>query len=135
MLPYPPSWRSQRTDPGSATVALRTNQGSYVGYLNLTPRQGTETLANWRAFRIDHNREEGDRHEKELAAAGALHFRAGKGSCVKDSYVGSTGSSYVEIACLIAAPRGSVVAVGAAPPSAWPAQAAVIERAIEGIAA
>lgn len=135
VLPYPASWRLLSGDAGTATVALRTSRGKYVGYLNLTPRQGEETLSNWRSFRVEHNREEGDRQVKELAVATSLRFRAGQGNCVKDSYVSSTGNPYVEIACLIAGPKASVVAVGAAPPSAWASQRKVIERAIEGVEA
>jgi hypothetical protein len=134
-MPYPASWRALRGDPGTATAALRTSTGIYLGYLNITPREGEETLSNWRTFRIEHNREEGDRNVKELAAVDSLSFRTGHGNCVKDSYVGGTGDPYIEIACLIAGPKLSVVAVGAAPPSAWPRQAPVIERAIEGVEA
>lgn len=133
VLPYPPSWSPMRGDPGTATAALRTRRGAYLGYLNLTPRQGGETLSDWRAFRLAHNREEGDRDVKELAVADSLRFRMGQGNCVKDSYRGTTGNPYVEIACLIISARTSVVAVGAASPSAWPSHAAVIERAIEGV--
>jgi hypothetical protein len=134
-LPYPASWKVVHSDPGTFTAALKTGRGSFLGYLNLTPRQGEETLSNWRSFRIEHNREEGDTHVRKLAVAESLHFRTGHGNCVKDSYLGGTGVHYVEIACLIAGSHSSVVAVGAAPPAAWPRQAAVIERAIEGVEA
>jgi hypothetical protein len=92
-------------------------------------------MSDWRSFRIDHNGEEGDKQVKQLGFAGSLRFRNGQGTCVKDSYVGGTGNRYVEIACLIAGPKASVVAVGAAPPSAWPREGEVIERAIEGVEA
>jgi hypothetical protein len=134
VLPYPPDWSPLSGDPGTATAALRTSHGAYLGYLNITPRQGGETLSDWRSFRVDHNREEGDKRVKELAFAGALRFRNGHGNCVKDSYVGGTGNPYVEIACLVAGSKASVVAVGAAPPSAWTHQSGVIERALEGVA-
>jgi hypothetical protein len=133
VLPYPPSWRSLHGDPGTATAALRRSDGAYLGYLNITPRQGEESLANWPSFRVEHNREEGDTDVKELAFARSLHFRTGHGTCIKDSYLGGTGDRYVEVACLIAGSRTSVVAVGAAPPSDWPKQAATLERAIEGV--
>jgi fermentation-respiration switch protein FrsA (DUF1100 family) len=47
-LTYPPGWRPLRTDPGTATVGLLQGD-DLVGYLNATPLQGTETLANWAA--------------------------------------------------------------------------------------
>ena len=55
---YPRTWRPIRTDPGTASVALIGHGSSIRGYLNATPRQGTETLANWPSFRIQHLREE-----------------------------------------------------------------------------
>ncbi|HZU59903.1 MAG TPA: hypothetical protein VE983_03005, partial [Solirubrobacteraceae bacterium] len=103
--------------------------------LNLTPRQGGETPSNWRAFRLEHNREEGDRDVRSLGAATSLRFRTARGTCVKDSYLSGSGNAYIEIACLITGARTGVVAVGAAPPSAWSRQSGVIERAIEGVEA
>src|SRR6266550_8790039 len=44
---YPRTWRTIRTDPGTASVALIGQSHRIRGYLNATPRQGTETLANW----------------------------------------------------------------------------------------
>src|SRR3954451_18663804 len=44
---YPSTWRPIRTDPGTASVALLGPRHSIRGYLNLTPHQGAETLANW----------------------------------------------------------------------------------------
>ena len=55
---YPRTWRPIRTDPGTASVALIGHGHSIRGYLNATPRQGTETLANWPSFRIQHLRED-----------------------------------------------------------------------------
>jgi hypothetical protein len=132
-LPYPPSWRRQHADPGAASAALIGPSGVYLGYLNITPRQGDETLTNWAEFRVDHNREEGDRGVKRLAAATGLHFLAGHGSCVKDAYATGTGARYIEIACLVTGTRGSSVIVGAAPPDRWGQAAPTIERAIAGV--
>jgi hypothetical protein len=42
-------------------VALLGAGGRFDAYLNATPKQGSETLANWSRFRQDHNRDEGDR--------------------------------------------------------------------------
>ena len=130
---YPPGWRTAKGDPGTATAVLRDANGRFLGYLNLTPRQGRESPSNWRSFRPDHNTDEGDRDVKLLSAANGLHFLTGRGSCVKDSYTTSSKVDYIEIACIVAGSRGQWVIVGAAPPSAWSQSAQAIERAIDGV--
>jgi hypothetical protein len=134
-MPYPPNWRQIKGDRGTATAALRNADGRYFGYLNVTPRQGPETLADWRTFRIDHNHNEGDRSVTRLAFASGLRFLTGHGSCVKDAYVSGTGVHYVEIACLVAGTHAQSVIVGAAPPSSWAQAAGIIERSISGFRA
>src|SRR4051794_15509071 len=52
---YPPGWRPIKTDPGTASVALVGRGGRIDGFLNATPEQGAETLANWSRFRPHHN--------------------------------------------------------------------------------
>jgi hypothetical protein len=132
-MAYPPSWRRIRSDRGTATAAKLTAGGGFLGYLNVTPRQGGETLANWSSFRVEHNAEEGDRGVKRLAAAGGVHFLNGHGSCVKDAYTTKTGAHYVELACLVAGTHATTVIVGAAPPAAWSSLGGTIERAISGM--
>jgi hypothetical protein len=129
-LSYPPGWRRQHSDPGTATAVLRTPGGTYRGYVNLTPRQGAETLANWASFRIEHDAEEGDRHVRRLATAGGLHFLDGHGSCVKDTYTTQTGAPYIELACLVAGHRTESVIVAAAPPSEWANESGTLQRVI-----
>jgi hypothetical protein len=131
-LPYPPGWRIVHGDGGTATAALVDAGGRYVGYLNVTPRQGAETLAGWASFRTAHNVDEGDHVVKRLAAAINLRFRTGRGSCVKDSYATEVQTHYVEIACLVAGRTATTVIVGASPPSSWATTSGVLERAIEG---
>lgn len=126
---YPPSWQLVKGDSGTASAALRSTHGRFLGYLNLTPRQGAERVAGWAAFRMRHNLAEGNHDEHQIASAGGLSFRTGTGACIEDSYVTSSGVAYKEIACLIDGPHPSVV-VGAAPPHSWPQQAMAIERAI-----
>jgi hypothetical protein len=127
---YPKTWRPIRTDPGTASVALLGHARSIRGYLNATPRQGAETLANWPNFRIQHLREEESSKDVRLiASAHGLRFRSGRGSCVIDSYRTSR-TRYREIACLVAGTRTSSVLVGAAPSKTWARQAETIERAI-----
>ena len=126
---YPRTWRPIRTDPGTVSVALLGDAGSIRGYLNVTPRQGTETLANWPSFRIDHLGDEGSTDLRLIARAHWLRFRSGRGSCVIDSYRTSK-ARYREIACLVAGNRSRSVVVGAAPSKTWAQQARSIERAI-----
>jgi hypothetical protein len=129
---YPKTWRPIRTDPGTASVALLGHAGRIRGYLNATPRQGTETLANWPRFRIDHLGDEGSMDARLIASAHGLVFRSGRGSCVIDSYRTSR-ARYREIACLVAGARTSSVIVGAAPSKTWTQQAETIERAITSL--
>jgi hypothetical protein len=125
-MPYPPNWRPAHGDKGTATAVSLDRLGHIVGYLNVTPRQGAETLSNWRMFRVEHNADEGERNVRRLAAASGLRFRSGSGSCVKDSYTTSSGTHYVELACLV---RASVI-VGAAPSRDWARMAPLLQRSI-----
>jgi hypothetical protein len=132
-LPYPPSWRALAGDRGTVSAALRDADGDFVGYLNLTPRQGAERESNWASFRPAHNREEGDTHVHVIASGRGLRLGGGRASCVEDSYATTSGAHYVELACLIAGAR-PLVALGAAPPGDWKAQAPVIARSLSAVA-
>jgi hypothetical protein len=129
-IAYPSGWERLHGDPGSGTVALRDAGGRFLGYLNLTPRQGEEQLATWATFRVDHNREEGDRQVVELGHAGSLRFRNALGSCVSDRYVTQVGTRYHEIACLVVGAQTATVVVGAAPPGSWSRVSPALQRAI-----
>jgi hypothetical protein len=133
-LAYPPGWTPIKTDPGTASVALLGNRGRIDGYLNATPRQGTETLANWSRFRPQHNQGEGDRDERLVAATADAPFRSARGACVIDTYATSK-ASYREIACLVSGPRSSAVVVAAAPTALWDQQAAALQRAVASFVA
>ena len=128
-LAYPPGWRPIKTDPGTATVALLGGGERIEGYLNATPKQGSETLANWSRFRDDHNAGEGSRDVRLVASARNLSFRSGRGSCGIDSYTTSK-AHYREIACLVSGPNSSAVVVAAAPAELWHDQAATLHRAV-----
>jgi hypothetical protein len=130
---YPPSWHRIHGDAGTASAALTTSGGKFVGYLNLTPRQGKESLANFPAFRLAHNHDEGDRQIRRLAAATNLTFPTGRGSCVKDQYRTKIGAEYIELACIVSGQHTTAVIVGAAPPSAWSAAGGQISQAILGV--
>ena len=128
-LAYPPGWRPVKTDPGTASVALLGGRDRFDGFLNATPKSGTETAANWSRFRPDHNRGEGNRDVRLLASAENLTFRSGRGSCVIDTYT-TTKATFREIACLVSGTNSTAVVVAAAPNSGWDHQAATLERAV-----
>jgi hypothetical protein len=134
VLAYPPGWTPIKTDPGTASVALLGGGERIDGYLNATPGQGNETLADWRRFRPQHNRSEGDRGVRLLAATTTARFRSGRGSCVIDTYTTSK-ASYREIACLVSSPGSSAVVVAAAPTALWNRQAATLQRAVSSFVA
>jgi hypothetical protein len=133
-LAYPPGWTAIKTDPGTASVALRGNGGEINGYLNVTPKQGAETLANWSRFRPRKNRAEGARSVRLLAATSDARFRSARGSCVIDSYKTSL-TTYEEIACLVSGSHSSSVVVAAAPTRLWQRRSAELERAVSSFAA
>ena len=133
-LAVPPGWSPLLGDPGSVSVQRLGRHGQLVGYLNATPRQGAETLADWPGFRVSHNAGEGDREVRVIAARTGVRVGGARASCVADVYR-TRVSAYHEIACLIARPRVTAVLVGAAPPESWVSQRPVIERAIAGFAA
>ncbi|HSO97615.1 MAG TPA: hypothetical protein VLP43_01580 [Solirubrobacteraceae bacterium] len=132
-MAYPPGWRPAAGDRGTATAVLRSPGGGFLGYLNITPRQGAETIRHWAAFRPAHNGAEGDRQVRRLASYPALRFRTGRGACVRDRYVTRTGARYIELACLVAGRHAATVIVGAAPPRVWARMAPQIERAISAL--
>ena len=128
-LPVPPGWRLIKGDAGTVSAAVFNAHRTIVGYLNATPGQEGESLAGWARFRPSHNAEEGNSDVRTLAAATDLHFRAGTGSCVQDSYRTSI-TSYREIACIVRSGRGTTVIVAAATPSGWARLAPTLERAV-----
>jgi hypothetical protein len=129
-LSAPARWEPARSDPGTKTLVERGPAGGIVGYLNATPRQGDENAADWAAFRVAHNRGEGDREVRLLASARDLPFRSATGSCVIDSYLTSSGNRYREIACLVAGRSAATVIVAAAPPARWHSEGSLLQRAV-----
>jgi hypothetical protein len=133
-LAYPPGWTPIRSDPGTASFAPLGNPEGNDGFLNVTPKQGAETLADWSRFRPRHNRGEGDRRVRLIAATANAHFRSGRGACVIDTYTTSK-ATYREIACLVSGPRSSAVVVAAAPTALWARRAPTLERAVSSFIA
>jgi hypothetical protein len=134
-MPYPPGWQRIKSDPGTATAASFAGGDRFAGYLNLTPRQGGETLQNWVRFRVEHNADERERNVTTLAAAKSLRFGGARGSCIRDAYTTTTGARYIELACLVAGRHSSVVIVGASPPGAWSRISPLLERSISSVTA
>jgi hypothetical protein len=129
-LSYPPGWMPIPGDRGTVTRSLRDASGRYLGYLNVTPRQGDERLHGWAAFRAGHNVEEGDRQVRLIAAADGVRFRGARGSCVIDDYVSKVaGNHYREIACLVSGHRHTDVFIAAGLKRDWPAVGSSLERA------
>ena len=132
-LPYPPGWKPIESDAGTASVALLRGgdqiPNRIAAYLNATPKQGPETLANWTRFRLQHNRGEDNRNVRLIASAKDLSFRSGRGSCVIDAYTTSK-ATYREIACIVSSSRATGVVVAAAPRGLWDQQATTLERAV-----
>jgi hypothetical protein len=132
-LAYPPGWRTIHTDPGTFSAALLGSHGRIRGYLNATPRSGPETLANWSRFRVDHNRDEGDRRVVREGFASGLRFRSATGSCVVDHYA-TIRSRYREIACIVRGSHSTTVVVAAAQPRDWARLAPQLRRAVNSFA-
>jgi hypothetical protein len=129
-LYYPAGWSPLTGDRGTVSAALRGG-GHYRGYLNVTPRQGSEQLAGWARFRTTRNSSEGDTRVRPVASAEGLRFRyAARGSCVIDDYLSRVGANpYRELACIVSGRRSTSVFIGAALRRDWPLLAPLIRRA------
>jgi hypothetical protein len=129
-LAYPRGWKAIPGDAGTVSFAIRDRSGRYLGYLNVTPRQGAERLAGWGAFRTRRNAEEGDRRVRELSSSKNVAFVGARSSCVLDDYLSRVGShAYRELACIVAGRRSTSVFVGAALIEDWSTLGPVIEHA------
>jgi hypothetical protein len=130
-VPSPPGFRTVDGDPGTLSVALRDSAGTYLGYLNVTPHEGDETLQDWAAFRLTHLRGDDAVSVHEDAAVQSVRSAAAVRSCVTDDYVTTIGHHHFhEVACYVM--RGSVGSVVvAATPSGDPAHVwTQLERAV-----
>ena len=131
VLSYPPGLRPIHGDRGTVSAARLGPHGSYLLYLNATPRQGAENLRNWAAFRQRLLRADEAASAHLDAAAERLKFRGGTGSCVIDDYITKIGGHhYEEIACLVQGRSGASVIVGAAPAAQWIQAGPLLERAV-----
>ena len=82
-------------------TAARTAGGEILGYLNITPQQGQETLANWASFRPAHNQEEGDSNLMALASATGFQFQGARARASRTAMrpSPSTGTSKLPASC------------------------------------
>jgi hypothetical protein len=131
MLSLPPGFRVVAGDPGTASAALLGPRGTYLGYLNATPREGDERLTGWAGFRLAHLRQEDDIEVHQDAEVASVRSGRTRRSCVVDDYITKVGHHpYHEVACLVVAgPVASVVV--AATPSGDPAHVwRQLERAV-----
>jgi hypothetical protein len=131
---HPPGWKPIPGDNGTVSVALRSAGGLYLGYLNVTPKEGEERIAGWPAFRVARNRDEGDTDVREIAATEGLHFGDSRVSCVIDDYRSRVGShDYRELACILEGPQAANVFVGASMRSDWRTLGPVLDRAASSL--
>ena len=135
VLSYPPSLSRMAGDKGSVSEGL-SRDGRVLVYLNVTPRQGDETLSGWARFRIGHLTDDDASSARLDGAARDMKFRGGPGSCVVDDYVTKERAHhYREIACFVRGTHASSVLVAAAPARDWARYAGLLEQAVDSYAA
>ncbi len=135
-LAYPPSFQPIGGDPGTVSAAVEDPPGTFLAYLNATPRQGREPFHGFAAFRVRLLGEDHDESVTLEASGEQLPFRGGEGSCVMDRYVTRVDHHhYREIACLVVGPYtpGTVV-VATAATAAWGRYRPPLQTAIAAFA-
>src|SRR5215468_4696642 len=120
VLSYPPALRPLAGDKDAVSAAKTGPGGAFQLYLNATPRQGSERLAHWAAFRLHLLRSDDAASAQQVAAAQGIKFRGGTGSCVMDRYLTRIGGHHFqELACLVQGRTSASVIVAAAPAAQW----------------
>jgi hypothetical protein len=131
VLSYPPSLRRLAGDTDAVSAARLGPGGAFQLYLNATPRQGSERLQGWAAFRLRLLRSDDAASARQDAAAEGVQFRGGTGSCVIDDYLTRIGGHhYQEVACLVQGQTSASVIVAAAPAAAWARARPLLLRAV-----
>jgi hypothetical protein len=131
VLSYPPGLRPLAGDKDAVSAARLSPGGAFQLYLNATPRQGSERLAQWAAFRLHLLRSDDAASARQVAAARGITFRGGAGSCVIDRYITAIGGHHFqEIACLVQGHTSASVIVGAAPAATWAQARPLLLRAV-----
>jgi len=138
VLSYPSTLRPMPGDAGTVTFGLNTRSGATLIYLNVTPRQGGETLQNWPGFRVEHLREDGETGVRVDATSGTLSFHGGQGRCVVDDYTTKIHNNhYREIACYVRGASGAhsaSVLIVATRVVTWAQYGTLLERVVNGYA-
>ena len=138
VLSYPSMLRPMSGDAGTVTYGLNTRAGAALVYLNVTPRQGGETMRNWPGFRAEHLREDGETDVRIDATSGTLSFRGGQGRCVVDDYTTKIHNNhYREIACYVQGASGAHTAsvlIAATRAVTWAQYGTLLERVVNGYA-
>jgi len=131
VLSYPPSLRPISGDKVAVSAARLSRHGAFQLYLNATPRQGSEQLAHWPAFRLHLLRSDTAVSARQVAEAHGVKFRGGTGSCVIDRYITRVGGHHFqEIACLVVGRISASVIVAAAPTAAWTRERPLLLQAV-----
>jgi hypothetical protein len=131
VLSYPPSLHRVAGDTDAVSAARLSPDGRFQLYLNATPRQGSERLRDWAAFRLRLLRSDDAASAHQDAAARGVRFRGGTGSCVIDDYVTRIGAHHFEeIACLVQGRNGASVIVATAPAAMWAQARPLLFRAV-----
>jgi hypothetical protein len=131
VLAFPPSMHLIAGDAGEVSAARLSAAGAFLLYLNSTPKQGAETLANWPAFRVRHQRREDASSVRMLAASHGVRFLGGTGTCVVDAYVTRVHANhFTELACFVRGRTGASVIVAASPTASWAGGADLLFRAV-----
>jgi hypothetical protein len=135
VLTYPRYLQPLSSDRGTVSVGLLSPAGATLVYLNVTPRQGAETVRDWPAFRLSHLREDGDTAVRLVATSATLPFHGGNGRCVVDDYTTRVHSNhYREIACFVRGTRAASVLIAATPATTWARYGPLLERVVNGYA-
>ena len=131
VLAFPPVMHQVEGDSGTVTAARFGASGTYLLYINATPKQNNETLADWPDFRIDHLIDEDATTARLLAASHGIRFLGGTGTCVIDSYVTKIKAHhFTELACFVQGKTGSSVITAAAPTADWKSESGTLMRAV-----
>jgi hypothetical protein len=128
---YPNSLRPMPGDHGTVTVGRDSRSGTVLAYLNVTPRQGDETLRDWPGFRLAHLRDDGTTAVHLDGVSPSLHFRGGQGRCVIDNCTTKIHSNhYQEIACFVQGTHAASVLVAATSARTWLAYRPLLDQVV-----
>ena len=121
VLSYPPALRAITGDKDAVSAARLSPGGAFQLYLNATPRQGSERLAHWAAFRLHLLRSDDAASAHQVAAAQGISSAAvpDPASWTATSR-GSARHHFQEIACLVQGHTSASVVVAAAPAASGP---------------